>query len=73
MAYPVLVQITPAGKPSYLDVPQPAGTTTFTVTGLDPATGYCFQIGLLVTIGSGGQPPDVAMSGPTCIRGAHAG
>jgi hypothetical protein len=73
IVYPVLVQITPAGKPSYLDLPQPAGTTTFTVAGLDPATGYCFQIGLLLTIGSGGQPSNVTMSGPTCIRGAHAG
>ncbi|MGD0240125.1 MAG: protein kinase [Streptosporangiaceae bacterium] len=66
--YALFVQATPAlaGGPI-----RPAGTgaTTALVTGLDPATGYCFEVGAVVRFGN---PSVVAWSTPACIRGATA-
>jgi tRNA A-37 threonylcarbamoyl transferase component Bud32 len=71
--YPVLVQATGAGLAPLLMPPLPAGTTSYTVTGLNPQLGYCFQAGLLVAIGYGSTPSSVVWSPATCIRGAVVG
>ena len=45
-----------------------------TISGLDPAKGYCFVVGAIVALGqSDGQAATIAWSKPACIRGAHAG
>ncbi|WP_433511889.1 protein kinase domain-containing protein [Nonomuraea sp. CA-143628] len=44
-----------------------SGSSTFTVGGLDAATGYCFKVGTVVRLG---QPSSVAWSPSLCIRGA---
>jgi hypothetical protein len=44
-----------------------SGSTTYTVGGLDPATGYCFEVGTVVSFG---RPSSVAWSPSLCIRGA---
>jgi tRNA A-37 threonylcarbamoyl transferase component Bud32 len=41
------------------------GSTGTVVGGLDPRTGYCFQVGAVVELGR------VAWSAPACIRGAQ--
>jgi tRNA A-37 threonylcarbamoyl transferase component Bud32 len=46
------------------------GTTTATVTGLDPSQGYCFMVGAVVAFGN---PSAVAWSAPACIRDAVPG
>ncbi len=47
------------------------GGTSYTVTGLDPAAGYCFKVGVIVGFADG--KAQVAYSDPpTCIRGAVA-
>jgi tRNA A-37 threonylcarbamoyl transferase component Bud32 len=66
--YNVLVQYDPGGRPMLLS----PGLTTYTVTGLSPATGYCFSIGLLLALGHDDVPPVEAWSVPACIRGAVA-
>lgn len=64
--YPLFVQNAPAGgTPTFMSVP--SGSTTMAVGGLDPATGYCFQVGAVVSFG---RPSTVAWSAPLCIRGA---
>lgn len=46
---------------------------TVTLSGLDPAKGYCFTVGALVALGqSDGQPATIAWSKPKCIRDATA-
>lgn len=50
----------------------PPGKTSYIVTGLNPGTGYCFQVGPLLATGNPGQTGTVAWSAPTCIRGAVA-
>jgi serine/threonine-protein kinase PknK len=47
----------------------PAGDTLFPVTGLDPAVGYCFRVGAVMSLG-GGQPDTFAWTAWSCIRGA---
>jgi hypothetical protein len=68
--YPLFVQQTAAGGPAAPLRPLGAGTTSTTLTGLDPGAGYCFEVGALVALG---QPSAVAWSQPVCIRGAAAG
>lgn len=52
----------------------PPRTLSTTISGLDPAKGYCFVVGAMVAMGQGDkQPATVAWSKPACIRGAHAG
>jgi tRNA A-37 threonylcarbamoyl transferase component Bud32 len=50
---------------------KPAGTgaDSALVTGLSPATGYCFKVGAVVRFGN---PSVVAWSAPVCVRGAKA-
>jgi serine/threonine-protein kinase PknK len=45
----------------------PPHTLHTTVSGLDPAKGYCFTVGSFVAMG---QPATIAWSKPVCIRGA---
>ena len=50
----------------------PPHTLHTTISGLDPAKGYCFTVGSFVAMGeTNGQPATIAWSKPTCIRGAH--
>lgn len=68
----VVVQQQPAPPgQSQLTILNP-GRTSHPVTGLDPATGYCFRVGVLVSIGSAGRPASVAWSSPVGVRGACA-
>jgi hypothetical protein len=67
--YPLFVQEAVSGRPPGAPRPVPLGATTTTVDGLDPAAGYCFEVGALVALG---QPSTVAWSEPVCIRGAVA-
>jgi serine/threonine-protein kinase PknK len=46
----------------------PPHTLRTTISGLDPAKGYCFTVGAFVAMGN---PSTIAWSKPTCIRGAH--
>lgn len=48
------------------------GLTSYTVAGLNPTTGYCFQVGPILLLGTDGQTGTAALSAPTCIRGAVA-
>jgi serine/threonine-protein kinase PknK len=67
--YPIVVQ---QGS----ETPQalPPRTMSTTISGLDPAKGYCFIVGAIVALGqSDGQSATIAWSKPACIRGAHAG
>ena len=45
-------------------VPQPPGSTSAEVAGLDPTTGYCFWVGAVA------GAKDTRWSDPSCIRGA---
>ncbi len=45
------------------------GVDAALITGLNPAKGYCFEVGAVVQFG---DPSIVAWSAPTCIRGASA-
>jgi serine/threonine-protein kinase PknK len=65
--YTLLVRTIPTESGAQEDILAPGRTTT-TVTGLNPATGYCFQVGPVVSVGARG--PSVAWSKPACIRGA---
>jgi serine/threonine protein kinase len=71
--YPIMVQqADQAGS----EAPQalPPRTMSTTISGLDPAKGYCFVVGAIVALGqSDGQAATIAWSKPACIRGAHAG
>ncbi|WP_329261056.1 protein kinase [Actinoallomurus sp. NBC_01490] len=71
--YPIWVQqADQAGS----EAPQalPPRTLSTTISGLDPAKGYCFVVGAMVAMGqSDGQSATIAWSKPACIRGAHAG
>jgi hypothetical protein len=66
--YPIVVQRSAAGLPPALTA-LPDGSTSATLGGLDPAAGYCFEVGAVVAFG---QPTTVAWSAPVCIRGAVA-
>jgi serine/threonine-protein kinase PknK len=49
----------------------PPHTLTTTITGLDPAKGYCFTVGAIVALGQGDkQPTTVSWAKPVCVRGA---
>ncbi|MGP3928983.1 protein kinase domain-containing protein [Nonomuraea sp. KM88] len=61
--YPTVVQQAPGDR--LMSATGDAGT--YTVGGLDPATGYCFKVGAVVALG---QPSSVAWSPALCIRGA---
>ncbi|GAA2871414.1 serine/threonine protein kinase [Nonomuraea rubra] len=61
--YPTIIQQAPGDRL----LSAPAGSTTYPVGGLDPATGYCFKVGTVVALG---QPSSVAWSSALCIRGA---
>jgi tRNA A-37 threonylcarbamoyl transferase component Bud32 len=66
--YPMFVQVKPIPAGHSL---QSAGTgaTAAIVTGLNPGTGYCFEVAAVVSFGN---PSVVAWSTPSCIRGAVA-
>ncbi|AQZ65393.1 hypothetical protein BKM31_31585 [[Actinomadura] parvosata subsp. kistnae] len=61
--YPTIIQQSPGDRL----MTAPSGSTTYTIGGLDAATGYCFKVGTVVTLG---QPSSVAWSSALCIRGA---
>ncbi|MEU6715417.1 protein kinase [Nonomuraea sp. NPDC046802] len=61
--YPTIVQMAPGDRM----MSAASGSNTYTVGGLDSATGYCFKVGTVVALG---QPSSVAWSGAMCIRGA---
>ncbi|NJP95783.1 protein kinase [Nonomuraea sp. FMUSA5-5] len=61
--YPTIIQQSPGDRL----MTAPSGSTTYTVGGLDAASGYCFKVGTVVTLG---QPSSVAWSSALCIRGA---
>lgn len=65
----LLLQFGPA-DPGQHPAPLNAGVTTYTVTGLNPQTGYCFRVGPYIT-GTDGAI-HIVWSDPTCIRGAVA-
>lgn len=67
--YPLFVQVSAesGGAATLRSVRK--GSTTTTVSGLDPQAGYCFAVGAVVAFG---QPAAVAWSAPVCIRGAVA-
>jgi hypothetical protein len=69
VTYPIVVQrSSPGGRPPVLTA-LPDGATSATVAGLDPAAGYCFEVGAVVAFG---RPTAVAWSAPVCVRGAVA-
>ncbi|MER6942878.1 protein kinase [Nonomuraea sp. NPDC000554] len=61
--YPMVLQQSPGARM----MATAAGSTTYTIGGLDPATGYCFKVGTVVSLG---RPSSVAWSPSLCIRGA---
>ncbi|MEU7739225.1 protein kinase [Nonomuraea sp. NPDC049158] len=61
--FPMVLQQSPGDRVLSMG----GGSTTFTVGGLDAATGYCFKVGTVVRLG---QPSSVAWSPSLCIRGA---
>jgi serine/threonine-protein kinase PknK len=70
--YPIMVQ---QADETGSEAPQalPKHTLSTTISGLDPAKGYCFTVGAIVALGqSDGQPATIAWSKPACIRGATA-
>jgi serine/threonine-protein kinase PknK len=67
--YPIVVQRSSPGGGAPVLTALPGGATSATVAGLDPAAGYCFQVGAVVAFG---QPTTVAWSAPVCVRGAVA-
>jgi hypothetical protein len=67
--YPIVVQRSSPGARRPVLTALPDGSTSATVGGLDPAVGYCFQVGAVVAFG---QPTAVAWSAPVCVRGAVA-
>ena len=71
--YPIMVQQadeTGSQPPQAL----PKGTLHTTISGLNPAKGYCFKVGSIVALGqTNGQAATIAWSRAVCIRGATAG
>ena len=70
--YPIMVQ---QADETGSQAPQalPKHTLSTTISGLDPAKGYCFTVGAIVALGqSDGQQATIAWSKPACIRGATA-
>ena len=61
--FPMVIQQSPGERMMSMR----SGSNTFTVGGLDAATGYCFKVGTVVRLG---QPSSVAWSPSLCIRGA---
>jgi hypothetical protein len=61
--FPMVIQQSPGERTMSMR----SGSSTFTVGGLDAATGYCFKVGTVVRLG---QPSSVAWSPSLCIRGA---
>jgi hypothetical protein len=70
--YNLFVQVVPQDPGRTADIIG-VGRTSYTVTGLNPATGYCFRVGPILGLGTGGQAGTVAWSQSVCIRGAAAG
>jgi serine/threonine-protein kinase PknK len=66
-SYPLFVQISP--RPADYMRSVGTGTETALVTGLNPAKGYCFEVGAVIQFGN---PSIVAWSAPACTRGATA-
>ncbi|MDN3357634.1 serine/threonine-protein kinase [Actinomadura sp. DC4] len=70
--YPIMVQ---QADETGSQTPQalPKHTLSTTISGLNPAKGYCFTVGAIVALGqSDGQPATIAWARPACIRGATA-
>ncbi|MFG1699399.1 protein kinase [Nonomuraea sp. NPDC049309] len=67
--HPVVIQSSPGGKGKQTVTAVGQGATSAKVTGLDPDSGYCFLVGVPVTISENSA---VAWSEPYCIRGAVA-
>ncbi|MET7327617.1 serine/threonine-protein kinase [Nonomuraea sp. NPDC005650] len=67
--YPVVLQRSPIKKGDQAITALGQGTTATRVAGLDPARGYCFLVGVPLSIS---ERSTVAWSKPTCIRGAVA-
>ncbi|MEO3868613.1 protein kinase [Nonomuraea sp. B12E4] len=61
-SYPTVIQQAPGQK-----LTSATSGTSYTVGGLNPATGYCFKVGTVIAVG---QPSSVAWSSALCIRGA---
>jgi hypothetical protein len=61
--FPMVLQQSPGDRVLSMG----SGSITYTVGGLDAATGYCFKVGTVVRLG---QPSSVAWSPSLCIRGA---
>ncbi|MFG1682464.1 serine/threonine protein kinase [Nonomuraea sp. NPDC049269] len=61
--FPMVIQQSPGERLMSMR----SGSNTFTVGGLEAATGYCFKVGTVVRLG---QPSSVAWSPSLCIRGA---
>ncbi|NRQ38375.1 serine/threonine protein kinase [Nonomuraea sp. NN258] len=68
--YPLVLQRSPVEQGGQPLTPLPAGATSARVAGLDPAAGYCFLVGVPLSIA---ESSTVAWSRPLCIRGAVAG
>ncbi|SEF80026.1 Serine/threonine protein kinase [Nonomuraea solani] len=62
--YPVVIQQAPGDR---LMSATTGGGNSYTIGNLNPATGYCFKVGSVVSLG---QPSSVAWSSALCIRGA---
>ncbi|MEV4009236.1 protein kinase [Nonomuraea angiospora] len=67
--YPVVLQRSPLKKGEHAVTALGQGATETRVAGLDPGTGYCFLVGVLLRVS---ESSTVAWSKPTCIRGAVA-
>ncbi|MFI9836015.1 protein kinase [Nonomuraea sp. NPDC051941] len=67
--YPVVLQRSPLKRGEQAVTALGQGATTTRVAGLDPSTGYCFLVGVLLRVS---ESSTVAWSKPTCIRGAVA-
>ncbi|MEV0383736.1 serine/threonine-protein kinase [Nonomuraea sp. NPDC050643] len=67
--YPVVLQRSPVKKGEQPITALGQGATSTRVAGLDPASGYCFLVGVPLRIS---ETSTVAWSKPTCIRGAVA-
>jgi serine/threonine protein kinase len=67
----LLVRVDPQ-DPGAQPIVAPPGATTYSVTGLNPANGYCFRVGPILMVAGAGQTGTLALAGPVCIRGAVA-
>jgi hypothetical protein len=46
----------------------PSGTTTYTVTGLNPRSGYCFRVGVVLQVPRAAAAASPIWSGAACVR-----